>query len=52
MHHLRVENAEHITTSWEKCRNRLTKNEHKLVLQILDNEISSTMKNTFELNKL
>ena len=44
--------TEHMIAVWEDCYKRLTKKGHKVVLHILDNVISSIMKNSLKINEV
>ena len=49
---LKSRKHKHITAAWEKCHKILTKNRYEVVLHIIDNEISSTMKYALELKEV
>ena len=49
---IKSRSGENITLAWNKCHSRLTKNGHKTNLYILDNEISSNVKDAMETHEV
>ena len=49
---IKSRSGENIASAWNKCHSRLTKNGHKTNLYILDNEISSNVKDAMETHEV